>query len=386
MSIKTFITEFQDYLFNLEPLFNRLDTKRASKTDYFGANKNAEEVIESFKESVEFIETNGISINEEVSGIIKGLNNKLDKIDTFSSAIIGINSSVDNFKQLLTIHPYVLSNTTNWETIQKCVILPVLSTYRKITAYSEVLKDGKGTARFILGDEYSTKYISLHKNLTTQLVSIAYLNDDKEQLSAEVLPNTLNKDNVVLEIPINTRYISVEYYYDTPSPLSITPLTYKHTNTDIVSLGQQTYTYGDILVFNSNVDLPTGCFAVLDLNLSFKDVNGNEVLNKQIKLPLNSDGFLVDMYEKVKANSIIKGYWLNSVYEEDSLENIPSHAYVVYKEEKDSDIEFFTESALKFSVKNAKQIVVTASLNLYSLNKTTQTPRVFYLTGMTKNV
>ena len=52
MSIKTFISEFQDYLFNLEPLFNRLDVKRASKTDYFGAHKNAENIIESFKDYI----------------------------------------------------------------------------------------------------------------------------------------------------------------------------------------------------------------------------------------------------------------------------------------------------------------------------------------------
>lgn len=386
MSIKTYISEFQDYLFNLEPLFNRLDVKRASKTDYYGAHKNAEEVLENFKESVDFLETHGIDINKEVEGILKGLNNKLDKIDTFSSAIIGINSSQDSFKQLLTVHPYLLNNTENWETIQRCTILPVLSTYRNITPYSEVLKDGKGVAKFILSDEYSTKYISLQKDLTAQLVSVSYLNDDKEALSSSTLPNTLNKDSVILEIPINTRYISVDYYYDTPSQIIITPLTYKHSSFDVVPLGKQDYDYGDLLVFNSNVDLPTGCFAVLDLNLSFKDANNKEVMNKQVKLPLNSDGYLVERYSELGSDVTIKGYWLNNIYEEDSLTNIPDNAFVVYKEAKDDEVELFTESALKFSVKNAKKISVTTSLKLYSLNNTTQTPRVFYLTGMTKNV
>lgn len=386
MSIKTFIAEFQDYLFNLEPLFNRLDVKRASKTDYFGAHKNAEKILEDFKESIEFIETNGANINSEVQSILKGLNNKLDKIDIFSSAMIGINSSQDNFKELLTIHPFLLNNTPNWEAIQKCVLLPILSTYTVLQPYSNVLKEGKGVARFTISDRYATKYISIDKELDLQLISVAYLNDDKEQLETSTLPNTINKSNVVLEIPINTRYISIDYYYETPSQLTITPLTFKHTPYDIVSLGQQTYEYGNILVFNSNIDLPKGCYAILDLNLSFRDVNDKEVLNKQVKLPLNSDGYLVDRYANIDKDLTVKGYWLNNVYDEDSLTNISDDAYVLYKDKKDEDVELFTESALKFTVKNAKKIKVTTSLKLYSLNNTTQTPRIFYLTGMTRNV
>ena len=386
MSIKTFISEFQDYLFNLEPLFNRLDVKRASKTDYFGAHKNAETIIESFKESIEFLETNGIDINKEVEGILKGLNNKLDKVDTFSSAIIGINSSQDSYKELLTVHPFLLSNTENWESIQRCLLLPIISSYNAFQPYSNTLREGKGVARFTISDKYATKYISIDKELNTQLVSISYLNDDKEQLSASTLPDTLNKSNVILEIPINTRYISLDYYHDIPSELKITPLTFKHSSTNTVTLGKQNYDYGNLLVFNSNVDLPKGCYAILDLNLSFRDVNGKEVLNKQAKIPLNSDGFTVDLFTDVPKDAKIKGYWLNNVYTEEELNTIPDNAYVLYKTVTEEDVELFTESALKFNVKNAKKITVTTSLKLYSLSNTTQTPRLFYLTGMTKNV
>lgn len=386
MSIKTFISEFQDNLFNFEPLFDRLDITRASKTDYYGAHKNAEDILELYKDSLEFIETNATGVDKEIQSIINGLNNKLDKIETFASTIIGINSSQDSFKELLTIHPYVLSEVVNWETIQKCTLLPILSTYRTIKPYGEILKDGKGIARFIIGDEYSTKYITIQKPSTTQLVSISYLNDEKEQLSSTSLPNTLNKTDIILEIPISTRYITIDYYYESTDPISIVPLSFKHQVTDVVPIGKKTYEYGNLLVFNSNVDLPAGCYAILDLNLSFTDVNNREVLNKQVQLSLDSDGVLVDLYQNLKETDTVVGYWLNNIYNDTDFSNIPDNAMVLFRKEKDNIIDVFTESALKFDVKNAKNIVVTASLKLYSLKSNTQTPRVFYLTGMTKNV
>lgn len=385
MSIRSFISEFQDHLFNLEPLFNRLDIKRASKTDIFGAHKNAEEILDAFKQEVGFVETEALTIDSEVKEILASLNNKLDKLETFSSTIIGINSSQDSFKELLTIHPYILSNSVNWETIQKCILLPILSSYRTIKPYGEVLKSGKGVSRFLIDDAFSTKYITIQKLATTQLVSISYLNDDKDILSSTSLPNTINKIEVILEIPVNTKYILIDFYYETPQGLTITPLSFKHQPFDIVPLGKQTYDYGDILVFNSVVDLPTGCYAILDLNLSFLDVNNKEVLNKQVKLSLDSDGVLVKEASDKQVNDLVNGYWLNNIYTEDII-SIPSDAHIVYRNKSQGEVSLFTESALKFKVKNAKHIVVTASLQLYSFKNKTQTPRVFSLTGMTKNV
>ena len=384
MSIKTFIAEFQDYLFNLEPLFNRLDTKRASKTDYYGAHKNAESLLDEFKVSLDFLESNGVTINQEVEDILKSLNSKLDKIDTFSSAIIGINSSQDNFKELLTIHPYVLNTLPNWESIQKCLVLPITSTYITLTPYTNIVKNGKGLAKFHLESKYASKYLSIDKELSCQLVSISYRNTDKEQLETVTLTNNLNKSNIVLEIPINTAYISIEYYFENVSVLSITPLTFKHSPNNTISLGKQTYDYGNLLVFNSNLDLPKGCYATLELDLSFRDVNNKEVLNTKAQIPLNSDGLLVKKYTKNFEGKVI-GYWLNNVYEDYISGSIPEEAYVLYKELSEGSVKLFTESSLKLDVNNSKTIDITASLVFYSLHNTTQTPRLFYLTGMTKN-
>ena len=57
-------------------------------------------------------------------------------------------------------------------------------------------------------------------------------------------------------------------------------------------------------------------------------------------------------FTDVPKDAKIKGYWLNNVYTEDELNTIPDNAYVLYKTVTEEDVELFTESALKFNVKN----------------------------------
>jgi hypothetical protein len=96
MSIQKFVSEFQDHLFNQMPLFDRLNIERASKTDYFGAHKNAEEVLERYKESLQFLEENALNVTDEVETILNSLDKKIEKINTYATTIIGINST-ENF-------------------------------------------------------------------------------------------------------------------------------------------------------------------------------------------------------------------------------------------------------------------------------------------------
>ena len=102
-------------------------------------------------------------------------------------------------------------------------------------------------------------------------------------------------------------------------------------------------------------------------------------------IPINSDGLAVKPYSEIE-NETVYGYWLNSVYEEENLDSIPQHAIVTYKPKQEDGVTLFTEAALRLSVKGAKTIEVTPTVHLQSLASSTLTPRILYLTGLTKNV
>lgn len=385
MSIQKFVSEFQDHLFNQMPLFDRLNIERASKTDYFGAHKNAEEVLDRYKENLQFLEENALNVTDEVEQILNSLEKKIDKINTYASTIIGINSTENFDNELLTIQPYVLSNLENWESYQKCLLLPILSSYRQVYPYTELESGNKGVSKFLIGDEQSTRYINLHKRHTTQLTAITYLNDDKDKLDTITLEGGLNKQNIILEIPIATRYIIVDYYFEVSESLVLTPLSFKHATESSVTLPTYTYDYGSIFAINCNADLPFGCYVTVSLSCSFKDINNKEIAHRNMLVPINSDGLDVKPYSEI-TNEKVYGYWLNSVYEEENLDSIPSHAIVTYKPEQEEGVSLFTEAALKLNIKGAKTIEVTPTIHLRSLASPTLTPRILYLTGLTKNV
>mgnify|MGYP003588374912 FL=1 len=384
MSIQKFVSEFQDHLFNQMPLFDRLNIERASKTDYFGAHKNAEEVLERYKESLQFLEENALNVTDEVETILNSLDKKIEKINTYATTIIGINSTENFDNELLTIQPYVLSDLENWETTQKCLLLPILSSYRIVQPYTTLKSGNKGVSKFLLSDEQSTKFISLKKKHTTQLTAVTYLNDDKDKLETVTLAGGLNKLNIILEIPITTRYIIVDYYYETDDELILTPLSFKHEQESYTNLPTYTYEYGDIFAINCNADLPFGCYVTIELSCSFKDINNIEIAHKKMLIPINSDGLAVRPYSEIE-NETVYGYWLNSVYEEENLDSIPQHAIVTYKPKQEDGVTLFTEAALRLSVKGAKTIEVTPTVHLQSLASSTLTPRILYLTGLTKN-
>lgn len=382
MSVKTFIGKFQDYLFNLEPLYDRLKVESASKSDFYGAYQNTKDILNEFSTSIDFLEKEALDINKEMETIFKSMHNKLDKIEAFSSAIIGINSSGDDTKNLATINPYVLSDNPTWDTLQKCLVLPITKTYESIKPYTTVSRNGKGMSRFIIGDSYSTKYISVSKLTTTQLVSISFLNDSKEELEVQSIPSNINLYEVLISIPLTAKYITIEYYYDSSDELIIKPLTFKYQETEDIVLKEATYDYGDILVFNSNIDLPTGCYAELLLDMSFKDVNDREVNRIKTRLPINSDGLVVDKILTPDSNLI--GFWEEGIYSEVSSK--PSKdSYKVFREQQQKGVSLFTESALKFSIKNSKTIQIRANLRLTTLKNNTETPKVYSVIGMTKN-
>lgn len=392
MSIQNYVSEFQDYLFNQMPLFDRLNIERASRTDYFGAHKNAEEVLERYSASLQFLEDNALDVSNEIETILNSLENKIEKINTFATTIIGINSTEHFDNELLTIQPYVLNDNKNWEVNQKCLMLPVTSTLQTLSPYSSSNNSKKGVAKFLIDDSKATRYININKLNTTNLTAITYLNDTKDVIETVSIPNNFNRLSIILEIPIVTRYAIIDYYADTvkvgekyimADKLKLIPLTFKHDPFSITSLPTYSYVYGDIFTINSNIDLPFGCYVTLRLDMSFRDINNKEISKKEAVIPLNSDGLAVKQYED---GDKVYGYWLNNIYEETNLNSISRNAISVYKPTQEEGIESFTESALKLNVKNAKTILITPTLYMYSLGSASLTPRIFYLTGLTKNV
>lgn len=272
--------------------------------------------------------------------------------------------------------------------MEECITLPILSTHKEIKSYSNTITNNRCISRFLLDTKFATKYLNIVKDKTLNIVSISYYNDSKEFLSTTELIDSLNKTKIVVEIPVNTRYITIESIFESNNnSLYLIPLSFNHKPSSRISLPTKKYEYGNVLSFSFNSEIPEGCYVILDLQLIFRDVNHKEVYSSSIKLPINSDKKLLKKYSNIKEDDKIVGVWLEGIYTENVEDKVDERCYVTTELKATDNIEYYTESSLLFkNIKNSKTIEVVPTLEMYSMKKTTITPKIYSITGITKNV
>lgn len=388
MSIKTFVSEFQDYLFIKRSYLQHLTDSDLSASNIELAFKQTEELLEDFKTNVDFLETEGRNIDEELIEVFNSLEAKIDKINRFSTALIGINSTVDSSEKILSLIPYQFDNkVANWEHIQKCYMLPPKSSYVTIQPYSNNVDivARKGIAKFLIADTFSTKYLRIAKDYATNVRNVVYLNSVRDVVSQEALLTNLGQSEVLLNIPTTARLVNIEYDYTTDNSLELTPLAFYHERESSVTLDTHSYAYGDNLLFNVKHDIPFGCYAQIKLDLMFKDINDN-ILKKETRwYPIDNDGRVVLKKRFVTTEKIIRVWSEGLFLDVTDKDLIHDDDYVLCDPLYEESFEPLTESSFKMKVKHAKTVLISPTLELYSLLSQTSTPLIFTITGLTKN-
>lgn len=386
MGIKNFISEFQDYFFIKRSILESLDKTRLSSSNLEVAYKQTEALIEEFKTNLEFLDTETVEVYSELEDIINSLNSKIDKINLYSEAIKDINATEDDVKNIIEIYPYELNkNNKNWEYNTKSYILEPKSSYMTLKAYTNILDSSvkRGISKFVLDDTFATKYLLINKDTSITISNILYFNSNRELLTSNDTTFILENSNV-LKIPNNTKYINIEYGYDTNTNLTITPLSFYHHPTSTITLPNHTYDYGSLFSFNVKKDIPFGCFLQIKFKCTFKDINGNVLLTEDFWYPIDNDGRVV-LKKKEITTEVPERVWLEESFKDiTDLDTLNDDNFIVCKPNYTENISVNTESSFKFNVRNAKTITVQPTLYMYSLLNETLTPRLFTITGIMK--
>lgn len=392
MGIKNFISEFQDYFFVKRSLLESLDENKLSSSNIEITLKQTEQIINDFKQELEFLDKETIEVHTEIDDIINSLNSKIDKINFYAEAIKDINTTTEDKDNIVSIFPYSLETTSkNWEQNGRCYILEPKSSYMSVSPYSTASYDSfakKGVNKYIISDTYSTRYISLDKDATVKINNITCFNSARESLSTIILNSYSNN---VVNIPYNTVYINVEYEVENINNINfnIIPLSFYHFETSAIPLQYHSYPYGNVLSFNVKKDIPFGCYMQLKLYCTFKDVNNNTITTEEFWYSIDNDNKVVLKKEWVSTETIER-VWKNGTFKniENTLEldSIKDNDYVICKPTYTPKIRLNTEGSFLLDVKSAKSIEIQPTLYLFSLSNETLTPRFSSLTGIIKNI
>lgn len=388
MGIRNFISEFQDYFYVRRSIIERLDENSLSSSNIEVAYKQTEDLIEDFKTNLEFLDKETNEVLKEIDDIIGSLDNKIEKINRYAEAIKDVNTSSDDADKIIEIHPYEFNTASNnWEYNSRCYMLEPKSSYVVVKPYSTAVDKNskKGLSKFILDDTYSSNYIVINKEFSINVNNIVYMNSSREEIKVESLNTNLLSNRNIIAIPQNTRYINIEFSYDTEPSFSLTPLSFYHHPKAIITLDKKEYKYGDILSFNQKSEIPFGCYAQVMLNCVFKDVNGNVLKVTNCWYPIDNDGLIIIEKNKITTETVFK-VWKDGTFKDiKDLSTIGDKDYILCKPNYETSVRPNTESSFLLNVKNAKTITIQPTLYMYSLMNEALTPRVYSLTGIIRN-
>lgn len=388
MGIRNFIAEFQDLFYIRRSILERLDENSLSSSNIEVAYKQTEDLLEDFKTNLQFLDKETDEVLKEIEDIIGSLDNKIEKINRYAEAIKDINTSSDDIDKILEIYPYLFNpSSVHWEYNSRCYMLEPKSSYVVIKPYSTATDRAskKGLSKFTLDDTYSSNYIVINKEFNINVNNIVYFNSSREELQTDSINSNLLSNRNIISIPQNTRYISVEFSYETDPNFTITPLSFSHHPKAIISLDSKEYKYGDILSFNQKSEIPFGCYVQIILHCLYKDVNNNVLKSESVWYPVDNDGMVVLEKDKVTSEKVSR-VWKNGSFKDvQDVSTISETDLVLCKPTYKGGITPNTESSFILNVKNAKTITIQPTLYMYSLMNEVLTPKLFSLTGIIRN-
>lgn len=390
MTIKTFTSEFQDNIFTRNPIFHlMLKPQDISTSDMYVTVKHAEELVNSFQESVDFLERESDGIEEEVIQIFQSLYNKIDKINNYSSAVLGLNATFEDRYSIQNINPYDLKiSNHNWNYTESCLTLPGTSTKIQLKPYKTISTEGIKTFYYVIPSSFSFKGITLNKTYkSTELTAIECLDRSKVSLTREYFEKNDNKLNVFTNIPLSANVIIVEVLTnDIDEEVSITPDNFDYQKTKEFSLLKSTYKYSTFFTLDTKVELPVDTYIQANLKFDFFDINSRYLESINTSININGDGNLIDYYKNLKDFEKVLYIYKDGVKQQvEDITEIEENDVVIYKPKLSTQFEVISEDTLKFNIRNAKTFTCTPTLKFYSLTNEKLTPKLYTMIGITKD-
>lgn len=395
MTMSTFSSNFQDNYFTQIPILYLLNLEADSDTDIFVTIQHTLGLLTNFATNADFLNRESASIQAEMDGIFNSLETKVSKINSYAQAIIGLNSTFEDEYNIKNVNLYNLkTNTDQWEYMQKCLTLPMLSSYHEVASYKTISEStaNLNSYSFVLPLSTSYKSISIKKSATTtDVLKVTFIDSNKKVLQQLSLDTNIDENYLVVNIPLGTYILVVDAQVDNSNDaLTLIPLTFHFKPNATISLETMRYDFAEYFTLQSKTDIPKDCFLQLDLQLIFYDVNGNITTNDQVKMSINNSGLLIDQKRNVRPTDTIVSLYKDGVVSDVvslgiDLKAIDDNDYVLYRRVLNGVIDIISDNTLKFNLQNSVSFDCIPTLNMYSLTQPTLTPKLFNLIGITKN-
>lgn len=369
MAIDNYLKEYRDYFFVQESYLKDLHDN-ISENDMYVILTDTNNKLTELKNSMYFLDTNIMYIEEEVKALFNNIYKKLDKLEELSEGYQNLNTNELLTSSIHSFNIFDIKSSSNYDTYFQALALERTNNIKNIV-----------TNKVIKNNINAVENYTLDTNNLEQFIKINIINPDKTSL---VRIDFFNKDKVLIEsinekkllnVPIETKFFDVitnntesnqNHYTSVDLLNSVYTSTSSTTTSDVIFKKE-----GDLLKLVIDNDIPTNTYGSLIINFKYKDIFDNNFKEEKVYLSVNSNNLVLLSKYDIKNDAY--DFEGNSI---DLSSSNNSDLFFTSEYSYNNLIKHIGNKTFNIKNINAKEFSVSLTINLYSLIDNTKTPLI----------
>ena len=369
MAIDNYLKEYRDYFFVQESYLKDLHDNISENDMYVILTDTNNKLIE-LKNSMYFLDTNIMYVEEEVKALFNNIYKKLDKLEELSEGYQNLNTNELLTSSIHSFNIFDIKSSSNYDTYFEALALERTNNIKNIV-----------TNKVIKNNINAVENYTLDTNNLEQFIKINIINPDKTSL---VRVDFFNKDKVLIEsinekkllnVPIETKFFDVitnntesnQNHYTSVDLLNSVYTSTSSTTTSDVLFKKES----DLLKLVIDSDIPTNTYGSLIVNFKYKDIFDTNFKEEKVYLSVNSNNLVLLPKYDIKNDAY--DFEGNSI---DLSSSNNSDLFFTSEYSYNNLIKHIGNKTFNIKNINAKEFSVSLTINLYSLIDNTKTPLI----------
>lgn len=369
MAIDNYLKEYRDYFFVQESYLKDLHDN-ISENDMYVILTDTNNKLTELKNSMYFLDTNIMYVEEEIKALFNNIYKKLDKLEELSEGYQNLNTNELLTSSIHSFNIFDIKSSSNYDTYFEALALERTNNIKNIV-----------TNKVIKNNINAVENYTLDTNNLEQFIKINIINPDKTSL---VRVDFFNKDKVLIEsinekkllnVPIETKFFDVitnntesnQNHYTSVDLLNSVYTSTSSTTTSDVLFKKE----GDLLKLVIDSDIPTNTYGSLIVNFKYKDIFDNNFKEEKVYLSVNSNNLVLLPKYDIKNDAY--DFEGNSI---DLSSSNNSDLFFTSEYSYNNLIKHIGNKTFNIKNINAEEFSVSLTINLYSLIDNTKTPLI----------
>lgn len=369
MAIDNYLKEYRDYFFVQESYLKDLHDN-VSENDMYVILTDTNNKLTELKNSMYFLDTNIMYIEEEIKLLFDNIYKKLNKLEELSEGYQNLNTNELLTSSIHSFNIFDIKSSNNYDTYFEALALERTNNIKNIVTNKVIKNNINAVESYVLDTNNLEQFIKINviNPDETTLIRVDFFDKDK------VLIESINEKKL-LNVPIETKFFDVitnniesnQNHYTSVDLLNSVYTSTSSTTTSDVFFKKE----GNLLKLVVDSDIPTNTYGSLIINFKYKDMFDNNFKEEKVYLSVNNNNLVLLPKYDIKNNAY--DFEGNNI---DLSSSNNSDLFFTSEYSYNNIVKHIGNKTFNIQGINAKEFSVALTINLYSLIDNTKTPLI----------